>query len=161
MPISISYALMEHHPPLSSGNNRRQKPTPMDQPEEIRHAKAEEPSLVASYKPAGIENGIDVSTKNRTWRSYLWDTWDKSPEERRLVRKIDLTLVVFGFLGTFTKFIDKVNLQTAFVSGMREELGFYGNELNYANTAYNVGMVVALWPSSLILVRVKTKWFLP
>ncbi|KAF7551917.1 hypothetical protein G7Z17_g4680 [Cylindrodendrum hubeiense] len=90
-------------------------------------------------KPAGVENGIDVSTQNRTWRSYLWDTWDKSPEERRLVRKIDCTLVVFGLLGTFSKFIDRANLQTAYVSGMKEELGFNGNELNYANTAYNVG----------------------
>lgn len=31
-------------------------------------------------KPLGIENGVDVSAQNRTWRSYLWDTWDKSPE---------------------------------------------------------------------------------
>jgi ACS family pantothenate transporter-like MFS transporter len=113
------------------------------------------------FSPAGIQNGVDVSTKNRTWRSYLWDTWDKSPEERRLVRKIDCTLVVFGLLGTFSKFIDRANLQTAFVSGMKEELGLYGNELNYANTAYNVGMMVALWPSSLLLVRMNPKHFIP
>ncbi len=28
----------------------------------------------------GIENGKDVSAYKRTWRSYFWDTWDKSPE---------------------------------------------------------------------------------
>jgi len=112
-------------------------------------------------KPAGVADGVDVSTQNRTWRSYLWDTWDKSPEERRLVRKIDCTLVVFGLLGTFSKFIDRANLQTAFVSGMKEELSLYGNELNYANTAYNIGMMVALWPSSLLLVRVNPKYFIP
>jgi len=114
-----------------------------------------------NVKPAGVADGVDVSTQNRTWRSYLWDTWDKSPEERRLVRKIDCTLVVFGLLGTFSKFIDRANLQTAFVSGMKEELSLYGNELNYANTAYNIGMMVALWPSSLLLVRVNPKYFIP
>jgi ACS family pantothenate transporter-like MFS transporter len=76
------------------------------------------------------------------------------------VRKIDCTLVVFGFLGTFSKFIDRANLQTAFVSGMNEELSLYGNELNYANTAYNVGMIIALWPSSLLLVRMNPKYFI-
>ncbi len=35
---------------------------------------------VEHVKPVGIENGIDVSVKNRTWRNYFWDTWDKSPE---------------------------------------------------------------------------------
>lgn len=32
--------------------------------------------------PLCIENGIDVSTKNRTWRSYFCDTRDKTPEAR-------------------------------------------------------------------------------
>jgi hypothetical protein len=30
-------------------------------------------------------------------------------------------------LGTFSKFIDRANLQTAFVSGMKEELELFGN----------------------------------
>jgi MFS transporter, ACS family, pantothenate transporter len=34
-------------------------------------------------------------------------------------------------------------------------------ELNYANTAYNVGMIVALWPSSMLLVRVNPRYFIP
>lgn len=72
-------------------------------------------------------NGIKNSLQNRPWYSYIWDTWDKSPEERRLIRKIDCTLVLFGMLGTFSKFIDRANLQTAYVSGMKEELSFYGN----------------------------------
>ena len=33
-------------------------------------------------------------TPKRTWRSYLWDTWDKPPEERRLLFKLDLALMV-------------------------------------------------------------------
>ncbi|KAI1621761.1 major facilitator superfamily domain-containing protein [Exophiala viscosa] len=85
--------------------------------------------------PIGVENDVDVSTEKRSWRSYLWDTWDKSPEVRRLLTKVDWTLVTFGCLGTFIKFLDRQNLSTAFVSGMKEDLGFYGNQLIYANAS--------------------------
>jgi len=66
-------------------------------------------------KPTTIQNGIDVSANVRSWKSYLWDTFDKSPAERRLLFKIDATLVTFGCLGTFIKFLDRANLNTASV----------------------------------------------
>ncbi|KAH8176728.1 major facilitator superfamily protein [Sarocladium implicatum] len=121
------------------------------------HVNEPETSTTLSSDPSNIE----TSTENRPWYTYIWDTWDKSPEERRLIRKIDCTLVLFGMLGTFSKFIDRANLQTAYVSGMKEELQLFGNELNYANTAYNVGMIVALWPSSLLLVRTNPRFYIP
>ncbi|ETN44368.1 uncharacterized protein HMPREF1541_10548 [Cyphellophora europaea CBS 101466] len=74
---------------------------------------------------------------------------------------MDLTLMTFGCLGTFIKYLDKSNLQSAFVSGMKEDLELYGNELNYANTAYAIANVVALWPSNLLLTRVNPRWFIP
>ncbi|OBT60938.1 hypothetical protein VE03_09275 [Pseudogymnoascus sp. 23342-1-I1] len=116
---------------------------------------------IAHAKPVGVEDGVDVSVKNRTWRSYLWDTWDKSPEERHLLFKLDLTLMTFGCLGTFIKYIDRSNLNTAFVSGMKEDLSLYGNQLNYANTAYSVANILGLWPSNLLLTRVNPRWFIP
>ena len=42
-------------------------------------------------------------TPKRKWTSYIWDSLDKSPEERRLVLKLDCALLTFGCLG-------KVNL---------------------------------------------------
>lgn len=39
-----------------------------------------ERKAIGHAKPAGVENGVDVSVRTRTWRSYFWDTWDKSPE---------------------------------------------------------------------------------
>ncbi|KAF2815362.1 MFS general substrate transporter [Mytilinidion resinicola] len=106
-------------------------------------------------KPIGIENGVDVSAKNRSWRSYLWDTWDKSPEERKLLFKVDITLVTFGCLGTFIKFLDRANLNTAFVSGMKEDLDLFGN------TSYSVASILALVPTNLLLTRTNPKYFIP
>ena len=36
----------------------------------------------------------------RNWRSYVWDTLDKSPEERRFLFKLDFALLTFASLGT-------------------------------------------------------------
>ena len=36
----------------------------------------------------------------RKWQSYVWDTLDKSPEERRFLFKLDFALLTFASLGT-------------------------------------------------------------
>jgi hypothetical protein len=36
-------------------------------------------------------------------------------------------LITFGCLGTFIKYIDRSNLNNAYVSGMEEALSLYGN----------------------------------
>lgn len=37
----------------------------------------------------------------RKWTSYIWDTLDKSPEERRFLFKLDLAVLTFASLGKF------------------------------------------------------------
>jgi hypothetical protein len=37
----------------------------------------------------------------RTWTSYLWDTLDKSPEERRFLFKLDCAILTFGTCGSY------------------------------------------------------------
>ena len=69
--------------------------------------------------------------------------------------------MTFGCLGTFIKYIDRSNINSAFVSGMKEDMGLYGNELNYANTAYSIANIIGLWPCNLLLTRSNPKWFIP
>ncbi|GKT66377.1 major facilitator superfamily transporter [Colletotrichum tofieldiae] len=73
-----------------------------------------------------------------TWKSYFWDTFDKSPEERRFLFKLDAVLMTLASLGYFIKYLDQVNINNAFVSGMKEDLGLYGNELNYMQVTWSV-----------------------
>lgn len=106
----------------------------------------------------------------RTWRSYLWDTFDKSPEERRFLFKLDAVLMTLASLGYFIKYLDQVchqrmslsdikgscsvrlnkccqvNINNAFVSGMKEDLSLFGNELNYVQVCWTVGYVVGEIP---------------
>lgn len=48
-----------------------------------------------------IANVTDViqETPKRRWVSYIWDTFDKSPEERRLLTKLDAAILSFASLG--------------------------------------------------------------
>jgi hypothetical protein len=48
----------------------------------------------------------------RSWKSYIWDTFDKSPEERRFMFKLDLALMTLASLGYFIKYLDQVGLST-------------------------------------------------
>jgi ACS family pantothenate transporter-like MFS transporter len=87
---------------------------------------------------------VQQQNEKKDWRRYIWDSFDKSPEERHFIFKLDFALLTFGCLGTlpritslyfisvfelcsmqltivigfFIKFLDQANLVNAFVSGM-------------------------------------------
>jgi ACS family pantothenate transporter-like MFS transporter len=44
---------------------------------------------------------VQPEKKNPRWISYLWDTFDKPPAERRLLMKLDAALLCFGAVGKF------------------------------------------------------------
>ncbi|CZR66881.1 related to transporter protein [Phialocephala subalpina] len=65
-------------------------------------------------------------------------------------------------LPVFSKFLDQSNINNAYVSGMKEELKLYGNELNYFNVMYYTAYVVSQVPLLLLLSRPKlARWGLP
>lgn len=43
---------------------------------------------------------IDAQPK-RKWQSYVWDSLDKSPEERKFLFKLDAAVLTFASLGGF------------------------------------------------------------
>ncbi|KAK7217138.1 hypothetical protein V2G26_005141 [Clonostachys chloroleuca] len=105
-----------------------------------------------------IDDGPDSSSSSaigsiqdepkRSWKSYLWDTFDKSPEERRFLFKLDVALMTLASLGYFMKYLDQVNINNAFISGMKEDMGLFGNELNYMQTFWTIGYVIGEIPRS-------------
>lgn len=98
----------------------------------------------------------------KSFRSFIWDTDThlKSPAERRLLRKLDLSILSVGCLGFFLKYLDQGNLANAYVSGMQEDLGMYGNQYTYAGTAYTCAYAVMQIPSTLIIQRVRPSLYL-
>ncbi|KAI9729689.1 MAG: hypothetical protein M1834_006638 [Cirrosporium novae-zelandiae] len=57
--------------------------------------------------------------------------------------------------------LDRSNLSNAYVSGMKEELSFKGNQLNQINTIFTVGYILGQVPSNLGLYYIKPRIFFP
>ena len=95
--------------------------------------------------------------QKRSFRSFIWDTDThlKTPEEQRLLLKLDAAILSIGCLGFFMKYLDQGNMANAYVSGMQEELNMYGNEYTYAGSVYTVAFAVVQIPSTLIIQRVR------
>lgn len=76
---------------------------------------ADEPVMADAMAKA---DHIVAEKPKRRWQSYIWDSLDKSPEERKFLFKLDLALLTFASLGYFIKYLDQANINNAFVSGM-------------------------------------------
>ncbi|KAL0579293.1 hypothetical protein V5O48_002691 [Marasmius crinis-equi] len=91
----------------------------------------------------------------------VWDRDDKSEEERKFVRRLDLGLMTIACLGYFIKYLDQSNINNAYVSGMKEDLNIQGDEYNLLLTMFNIGYVVGQYPGTLLMVKVSPSIWLP
>ncbi|ORY30835.1 major facilitator superfamily domain-containing protein [Naematelia encephala] len=71
--------------------------------------------------------------------------------ESRLLRKIDTTILTFVCLSQFVNYLDRQNLANAYVSGMKEELGFQGTQYNQAVSIFTAGYIIGGIPNALIV----------
>lgn len=108
--------------------------------------------------PEGDHASSAANYTNR-WRKilgYVWDTVEGDPEYRRYVTRLDRIFFPTVLLGYFIKYLDQTNYSNAFVSGMKEDLHLHGNERNWLNTWFSLGIMVGSVPaqlSQLSLVR--------
>ncbi|KAL4911423.1 hypothetical protein BDW74DRAFT_184772 [Aspergillus multicolor] len=118
-------------------------------------------SKTTPLAPLSPANNVPPAPR-RTFRSFIWDTDThlKTPEERRLLLKLDISILSIGCLGFFMKYLDQGNLANAYVSGMQEALSMYGNEYTYAGTMYTIAYAVMQIPSTLIIQRVRPSLWL-
>lgn len=123
---------------------------------DTEYGTAEESERAASFAAALVE-----AEPKKTWRSYVWDTFDKSPEERWFLTKLDAAILSLACFGYFIKYLDQVNVSNAFTSGMQEDLGLWGNELTYMTTFWTVGYVIGGIPSNMLLTRIRPSILVP
>ncbi|KAE8354145.1 major facilitator superfamily domain-containing protein [Aspergillus coremiiformis] len=86
---------------------------------------------------------------------------ESRPGEAKLLRKLDFFILSFCCLTYFFNYLDRSNLSNAYVSGMKEELNFQGNQLNVINTVFTVGYILGQIPSNLALTYVAPRIFFP
>ncbi|KAK4442376.1 major facilitator superfamily domain-containing protein [Podospora aff. communis PSN243] len=81
--------------------------------------------------------------------------------ERDLVYRLDVFLMTSGCISQIIKYLDQTNISSAYVSGMREDLGLYGDELNYFTTYFSISYCLMLIPSQIIITYVRPSLWLP
>ncbi|OBT67282.1 hypothetical protein VE03_02625 [Pseudogymnoascus sp. 23342-1-I1] len=96
-------------------------------------------------------------------RQKVWQYFsaDDTPAERRLILKLDGLIIIFLFLAYWAKVLDQSATSTAYVSGMKEDLNLYGNELNYLNTVFQCGFIAMQIPMTMLMTRLPVNYFLP
>ncbi|KAL4790069.1 major facilitator superfamily domain-containing protein [Aspergillus venezuelensis] len=102
-----------------------------------------------SPKHTSLITREEVRTKEKadvsTWRkvaSLVSDSADADPEYRKYVRRLDMIFFPTVWLGYFIEYLDQTNYSNAFVSGMQEYLSLYGNERNWMNTWFSLGIMI-------------------
>ncbi|KAL4736947.1 major facilitator superfamily domain-containing protein [Aspergillus similis] len=88
---------------------------------------------------------------------FNWYPSSYPAEERKLLFKLDLSILVYSCLCFFVKYLDQTNISNAYVSGLKEDFRLYGNELNYFNVCYYTAYVVFQVPGLLLLSRPKLR----
>ena len=73
-----------------------------------------------------------------------------------LVFKLDCLLLTWTFIAGILKEMDQSATAQAYVSGMKESLNLYGNELINFNTLFSVGYAIGLIPGQLIQTKVSS-----
>ncbi|PWY85863.1 pantothenate transporter [Aspergillus sclerotioniger CBS 115572] len=90
-------------------------------------------------------------------RLAIW-LWGPDPKDRALLAKLDVTLLPYFSLIWFLFGITRASYSSAYISGMKEALGFEGKEYNYMNTAYLVVYAVFQMPGTSLLTVARPKY---
>ncbi|XXG95763.1 hypothetical protein Hte_002034 [Hypoxylon texense] len=117
------------------------------------------PAVTATTTDTATED-VTIAPKAND-KFYFWTRPGTSKEEKKLVQKLDLAILTFCCLTFFAKDLDRNNINNAYVSGMKEDLGLYGNELNWMVTWFQIGYIVGQIPSQILLTKISPRWYLP
>ncbi|KAI5476998.1 MFS general substrate transporter [Pseudohyphozyma bogoriensis] len=109
--------------------------------------------------PEEIREEQDQKAKGKQW--WHWFDPDDTPEERRLLIKLDILILVYAFAAFWCSQLDSYNIANAYVSGMSDKFGWDGNQLVTLQTMYNVGSSVFQLPFIWIFPRVRMNITIP
>lgn len=119
------------------------------------------PESPVSMSSTGERPSVVSKSLIQKFRSVVWDTLDRSPEERRFLAKIDFFILTWAGFTYFSKNLNTNNVSNAYVSGMKEELNVVGNEYQTFTTMWTIGYVISQIPSQIICTRVRLSLWCP
>jgi len=94
-------------------------------------------------------------------RLFLWYPSYLTQKERRFLLKLDVIILTYVCASYFTKSLDKSNITNAYVTGMKEDINFGGNDLSYAKSLYSAGYIVSMCCGVMFVTRPWARYMLP
>ncbi|KAJ4263445.1 hypothetical protein NW762_006264 [Fusarium torreyae] len=112
--------------------------------------------------PSGYQS--ESEQPNRTFGKKKFLSWfdpNDGPLERKLITKLDFLILAYAFIGFWVLYIDRGMLSNAYVSGMREDLKFMGNELVQLTSIFNAGYCISMIPATLLVTKYPSHIIIP
>ncbi|RDW22826.1 major facilitator superfamily domain-containing protein [Yarrowia lipolytica] len=100
-------------------------------------------------------------TPVKSLKRFGWFDPEDTPAERRLILKLDVILTAFCFVVYWIKYLDQSNINNAYVSGMKEDLDFKGNDLVTTQAMYSAGAIIFQLPFLYIIPKFPNNYILP
>lgn len=97
--------------------------------------------------------------KNGSERPVMDEHWHAV--SKRIVRKLDFTLMPIIWLLYLFNYLDRNSIATAKLNGLEEHLNLTGTEYSTAVSILNAGYMLMQIPSNMILTRVRPSLYLP
>nr|UJH94647.1 PfmaC [Starmerella bombicola] len=125
------------------------------------------------YDPEDPEQNKEIAAVEKTdevrarhWydgfvRLVNWYPGFLPKEEKWLLFKLDVILLLYVCSSYFTKALDKGNLVKAYNSDMDKDLNFTGDDLSYAKSLYSAGYIVSMCFGMLLVTRPWARLMLP
>ncbi|GKT53114.1 major facilitator superfamily transporter [Colletotrichum tofieldiae] len=124
-----------------------------------------EKSPAVADSPADTRDENQETSREGPWIRLMtalhWYSRSTSSEEKKLILRLDLLILIFGCLCFFTKYLDQSSLTNAYVSGMKEDLNLHGNELNYMTIVFWSSYCTSMIPACYYLTRYPINVVLP
>ncbi|SCU91210.1 LAMI_0E05094g1_1 [Lachancea mirantina] len=102
---------------------------------------------------------LKIKVVHQPWYKYFSPT--DTPDERKLIVKLDLLILIYLFLSSFVKTLDSSAVPYAYVSGMKEDLKMFGNQLTYQGSCYMAGFIVGQIPLTMLATKLPIHIYLP
>ncbi|KAH7327753.1 pantothenate transporter liz1 [Stachybotrys elegans] len=93
-------------------------------------------------------------------RTFFLGGAASSPEERKLVQKLDFFILTYCCFSYFFNFLDRSAFANAYVAGLREALNMTGNDYSTVLSVTTAGMAIGQLPNGLIIQKIRPSiWF--
>ncbi|TGZ85330.1 MFS general substrate transporter [Ascodesmis nigricans] len=91
----------------------------------------------------------------------IWGDAPPTKEEKKLLIKIDFFILSFCCLAYFANYLDRANINNAYVSGMKEDLDMHGNQITKVMVVFTCGYIAGMLPNNIALLKFPPRFWFP